>query len=222
MCSIKASIGKSLICFGELQPNARRASLHATFLRNRILAAIRDAKDPLVRQAASGVTPNLVFEHPTLRELAETISQLVDPTGSRETVDLSAVITTLLEKYSVGLPMDVTTHKFPSSTIVVLLTGSTGNVGSHVLASLLSEPHVKKVFTLNRRGARADRQKASFADRGISIDLLSQSKLVQLFGDVALDAFGVDEHVYREVCLTLSMCCLPLAHQDGTNRSTKQ
>lgn len=168
-------------------------------MRNRIVAAIRDAEDAEVRQAAANVTSNFVFEHPTLRELAEAISHLVDPTGTHEKEVVSATVKLLLEKYSASIPKAPSATKIPSTSVVVLLTGSTGNVGSHVLASLLSEPRISKVYTLNRRAARTDRQKVAFEERGISVDLLSHTKLTQLFGDVALPNFGVDDHMYREV-----------------------
>lgn len=110
--------------------------------------------------------------------------------------EFGGAIKTTLDSYLKDLPKPV--YTFPS--IIVLLTGSTGNIGSHVLASLLNEPRVQRVYTLNRPSSTAeDRQKATFIDRDLPVRLLGNGKLVQLSGVVTEDNFGLEPAVLDRV-----------------------
>lgn len=82
---------------------------------------------------------------------------------------------------------------------VVLLTGSTGNLGSHILASLLLCPWVSKVFTLDRGTSPREKLKASFKDRGLVLDLLQSEKLVTLTGDLTKSNLRLDIQVLQQV-----------------------
>ena len=57
--------------------------------------------------------------------------------------------------------------------VAVLLTSSTRVLGSHVPAAPLAELRVQHVCALNRGSDVRSCQTASFAERGLSIDLLS-------------------------------------------------
>ena len=131
-------------------------------------------------------------------------------------------------RYSEGLPgyVDASTlpryiapasHSPPKYPVTVLLTGSTGHLGSEILASLLTDERVERVYTLDRArkgasldragrgvsdGATAgvrDRQRARWADKGLDDELLQSPKLVPLEGDVSAPRFGQSEEVYGEV-----------------------
>ncbi len=108
----------------------------------------------------------------------------------------------MLERYAADLPVYTSKPKTSGEDVVVLLTGSTGNIGSQVLATLLADPRVTTVYTFNRASSSSsgDRQRAAFEGRGLPASLLSQSKLVQLSGDLAADRFGLTEPIYNEVC----------------------
>lgn len=110
----------------------------------------------------------------------------------------------MVQRYTSDLPMPAFAMDSPevnTGSIVVLLTGSTGNVGAHILAALLAEPMVSRVYTLNRQSTSRieDRQAATFADRGLPVELLGSEKLVQLVGDIGKDAFGLEDTLYKEV-----------------------
>ncbi|KAJ3525806.1 hypothetical protein NM688_g8348 [Phlebia brevispora] len=169
-------------------------SLYTTFLRNRIIGAMRTSDDPNVRKASATVPQNFIFDHPTLRELAAGIAALINPVEGPQHKDHVKDIQDMLAKYSKNMP----TYK---QEIVVLLTGSTGNVGCHALASLLSEPRVTKVYTFNRPSANGgnNRQKAAFASRNLPVELLDSPKLVPLVGDLAIENFGLDKEVFAEI-----------------------
>ena len=163
-------------------------SLSVTFLRNRILGALRKSSDPEVKKAAAHVPPNVIFENPTLQLLSSRIAALVNDNGAGQGANFveqhKQAINAMIEKYSVGLdgPVD---GVLPSTQLVepavVLLTGSTGGLGSFLLSELLKSPAVQRVFAFNRPSSSKsieERQKWAFRDRGLDIDLLDSDKLV--------------------------------------------
>ena len=178
-------------------------SLSATFMRNRIVGALRNSGDPEVQRAASAISQNFVFEFPTVVQLASAVAALIDP--SSDSMDFQSSRTQymdeLVQKYTLSLPAKRERHQNASdSQITVLLTGSTGNIGSHILAALLGDKRITKVFTLNRPStANEDRLVTAFQDRNLPVELLSNSKLSSLIGDISQDDFALSPQSYEEV-----------------------
>lgn len=168
-------------------------------MRNRIAGALRSSTDPNAQQASLRISPNFVYDHPTLHELAGAIANLVSTKPDAEVRDFAEDIRAILRSYTDHLPKPLhpADGKAPEK-IAVLLTGSTGNVGSHVLATLLAEPRVSTVYTLNRSGP-AGRQAAAFTERGLPVELLNQGKFVSLTGDVTQERLGLDPEIFDEV-----------------------
>ena len=87
--------------------------------------------------------------------------------------------------------------------MVVLLTGSTGNIGSHILEALLREPRILRIYAFNRPSSRQvsllDRHRERFEDKGFDTSLLASKKLVFLEGDASQDNLGVSSLVFNEV-----------------------
>ncbi|KAG5644717.1 hypothetical protein DXG03_007941 [Asterophora parasitica] len=92
-------------------------------------------------------------------------------------------------------------------TSSILLTGSTGNLGSDVLALLLRDPSVTKIYALNRRSSRgpaSERVRAQFSAKGLDVAALESEKLVYLEGDATQDDLGLGGSVYTEFNLGIS------------------
>ncbi|EKM52250.1 uncharacterized protein PHACADRAFT_211524 [Phanerochaete carnosa HHB-10118-sp] len=185
-------------------------SLSATFFRNRIIGALRASESSSVRQAAQRISSNFVFEHPTIEQLAATLRSLVDPSGGADAATLHArtrvdEIRAMIEKYSDDLPTARAQAFGRGAAPIVLLTGSTGNIGSHILAYLLAEPRVARVYTLNRPSADPrGRLKAALSERDLPVKELDGPRLVLLAGDVTRDNFGLDDAQYREVIASVT------------------
>lgn len=179
-------------------------SLSATILRNRIIGALRSSQDTKAQQAAANITQNFIFDHPTIEQLAQAVAALLDP-ASADIVqkDPAEEIAKFIEKYSAILPeRPAAPATDRSGDIAVLLTGSTGNLGSHTLAALLADPRVVKVYTFDRASADStprQRIESAFKDRGLPVELLSQSKLSTLVGDLNKPSFGLDSPIFEEV-----------------------
>ncbi|KAL1660005.1 hypothetical protein GGF50DRAFT_130616 [Schizophyllum commune] len=115
-------------------------------------------------------------------------------------------------RYSEGLPGYVDSSSLPryvppafetppTFPVTVLLTGSTGNLGTYLLIDLLHDPRVNRVYTLDRAGKNAaiERQLASFADKGLDPIILASPKLVVLEGDACAENLGHTEEVYANL-----------------------
>ncbi|KAK7007684.1 acetyl-CoA synthetase-like protein [Favolaschia claudopus] len=185
-------------------------SLNATFMRHRIVGALRNSGDPELVVAAQKIPQNFVYAHPSIEELADAISALVQGNAddSSNFAAAKANIERMIAKYSDGL--DKVTLKTPEkrvcSSATVLLTGSTGGLGSHILESLLASPTVERVYAFNRKGRTplSMRQTSAFVDRSLDVALLSSEKLVYLEGDAAKQDLGLPPDVFKTVRDTIT------------------
>ncbi|KZT23998.1 putative aminoadipate reductase [Neolentinus lepideus HHB14362 ss-1] len=179
-------------------------SLSAIFLRNRITGALRLSVDPGAKQALTGLTQNIVYNNPTIIELATAVAALVSPTtldGLHDKAPAKAILT-MFEKYSKDFPKASGSSAQKTGDAVVLLTGSTGSLGSYILASLLGDERVARVYTFNRKsstGPPEERQKVAFEDKGLSVELLASTKLVFLEGDAATKNLGLVAELHSEI-----------------------
>lgn len=185
-------------------------SLSATYLRNRIIGALRSSADPAAQQAATHIAQEFVFTNPTLQKLAVAVVQLVHPERALNVhVSSEAQIMDFVEKYSADLPSPkAQTDHVSGEGVVVLLTGSTGNLGSHILAGLLQSPGVKAVYAVDRGSASAERLNASFLDRGLPVDLLRSAKLNTCGGDLSQPDLGLDAKTVEQVSFSLVLFLL--------------
>lgn len=187
-------------------------SLSATFLRNRVIGALRSSSNANAQKAAFGVTQDFVFSFPTIKQLATHIAVLVLHGNAVDVAGIASAkdaINKMIDKYSVGLGDLVVSNVQSSAGAVVLLTGSTGGLGSHLLESLLSNADVRKVYAYNRPSKTSasilDRQKGAFVDRGLDSALLCLEKLVFVEGDSALPKLGLQDSLFEEVTYLLQI-----------------
>ncbi|KAF8215639.1 hypothetical protein K438DRAFT_1926187 [Mycena galopus ATCC 62051] len=188
-------------------------SLNATFLRHRIVGALRNSDHA---SAARNIPQNFVYAHPTIEGLAGAIAALVhgDANGCD---DVKVAMEAMIAKYSAGLEAPLNfggkhvalsngTVAFSSGT-VILLTGSTGGLGSHLLETLLSLSSIQRVYAFNR-GSRipiSERQKEAFVDRALDATLLSSEKLVYLEGDTSRADLGLPPNVWTTLRDTVTV-----------------
>ncbi|KAJ7626112.1 acetyl-CoA synthetase-like protein [Roridomyces roridus] len=172
-------------------------SLNATFLRHRIVGALS--------RRNFEVPQNFVYAHPSIVELARAVIKLATGRGEGQDGDAHdpvIVIEAMIAKYSSGLdaPLHLPHRLQSDETSVVLLTGSTGGLGSHILELLLRSAGVRRGYAFNRpgQGSAVDRQRYAFADRELDVVLLESDKLVFLEGDTARDDLGLKREVLND------------------------
>ncbi|KAJ7845316.1 putative aminoadipate reductase [Mycena leptocephala] len=178
-------------------------SLNATFLRLRILGALRSAKDAAVQKAAAGVTQNLIYSYPTVVQLSIFLASLISGRLDGSTVDLKTAIEAMIAKYTTDRSPLVSDSPKLAGHSVVLLTGSTGSLGSQILASLIKDDRVKRIYAFNRPSERAltssERHRAVFEDRGLDTSLLSSPKLSFVEGQTYEKDLGVAVNLYNKI-----------------------
>jgi thioester reductase-like protein len=135
-----------------------------------------------------------VYQNPTVSQLAGAI---LKPNENKQ--DERELMEALLATYQ-GLIKQIPVAKKTveqlrqaSEPINVLLTGSTGTVGSHLLHALLDRPRVAHVFCLNRRedGGRA-LQYQNFAAAGLATTKLD-NRVTFLKADLESPSLGLDD-----------------------------
>lgn len=186
-------------------------SLSATFLRNRILGALGSSSNPEVFKVSQTIAQNVVYSYPTIKQLSIHVAQLVSGANNAP-VSAILAIEQMIEKYSIGLldgQKPTSTPEGLAPAPVVLLTGSTGNLGSFMLEALLRNTDVERVYVYNRPARDAvtsqDRQRNAFLDKGFELQLLDSNKLVYLEGSSALPKLGLAKEAYEEVCFSTAM-----------------
>lgn len=199
------SIGKCrLSLFGELT-DCCLCSLYATSLRLRIVNALRHSKDPRHKETAKNLSPNLVYSFPVIKDLAAFISSLLsfsdnvqDDLASRSAAAMEAMITKYSSGFNVPLPSSLASTQLSA---IILLTGSTGNLGSQILAKLLEDSRVQKVYAHNRVATKPIMQRhiEKFENVGLDVELLKSEKLVFISGDAAEPNLGLDQDLYTLV-----------------------
>ncbi|KAL1658229.1 male sterility protein-domain-containing protein [Schizophyllum commune] len=188
-------------------------SLNATVLRLRLLGALKS--DPSASSAALRIAQNVVYDYPSIEKLAALVSKLVGGEEHHaeafEALAKEAIVA-MAAKYSEGLPGYAGAATLPqyvaptdpnplSMPVSVLVTGTTGNLGAELLAIVLKDERVERVYTLDREALVSvrDRQRARFADKGLDLELLESEKLVALAGDAYANRLGQSEALYDEM-----------------------
>ncbi|KAI1176020.1 hypothetical protein F4777DRAFT_291528 [Nemania sp. FL0916] len=169
------------------------------------------------------VANKTIYANPTLGSLIAAISELVAVDGGKshhvisngdgeeydddEDGDEYEKLEQLYQKYSADLPTTTTRTTTPSpqksnsnsspSPYVVLLTGSTGSMGSYVLDALQRDTRVSHIYCLCRGTNTQSRQAKLQLSKGLSP--LQDSKVTCLDSDFSLPEFGLLPPVYKNL-----------------------
>ncbi|KAG5724635.1 L-aminoadipate-semialdehyde dehydrogenase [Termitomyces sp. T112] len=183
-------------------------SLSASTLRLRIINAMRMSGNSSLEMLSPNVKQDLVSSIPTIKGISNYIVAL--QLRKFESDERVSTIERLIMKYGgdfhPSLPGNSASPSSQTSGLVVLLTGSTGQLGSQILARLLENNHIGKVYALNRGGGDLQtRHIGRFEDIGLDLDLLGSSKLVMLCGDSTRCDLGLDKQLYEEISFSIDI-----------------
>lgn len=152
----------------------------------------------------------LIYERPTATQMAQKLESMLCETsdGIRQTVDIVDAAT-LLDKYEAEARKlfekrpswnelnghDIDGH---SQGHVVAVTGTTGSMGSYLLATLLARSDIKKVICLNRAEDAMERQTKSLRSRGLSglESAIEHGRVTFMKIDVAAPQLGLADEDY--------------------------
>ncbi|KXG50671.1 Male sterility, NAD-binding [Penicillium griseofulvum] len=162
-------------------------SLLTFSISNSLRSAV--GKHNVSKEKKLAVTSRFVYSHPTINALAEALYDLVHnkTRGAETAIDLQRKsVDRFRAKYTAGLRNGHT----------VILTGSTGSLGSYLLESLHQQQSVKKIYCLNRAEDGKAKQTAASESRGLTTDWPSQRvEFIQV--DISKPNFGLAAEIYN-------------------------
>lgn len=167
-------------------------SLQTLRLGQILQASLKSARPDLGPAFSS---PQL-YSLPTISQLTEYIYGILQGQDSAPATtvvetdsDREARIADLVGKYSEGFGQD---H-------AVILTGSTGSLGSYLLSELLRDFSVTKIYCLNRSEDAAGRQLQSLREKGLTTLDQFPRRVEFIQAQFGAEKMGLDEAKYEEM-----------------------
>jgi thioester reductase-like protein len=201
--SILDVFSRSLASFPEEKmKNVDITSLKIDSLDVLVLAA--ELRKTLQR---ADITAATIYQNPTIKKLSLALS----PNASKLSPTLAPFISreeelgTMVMKHTAYISRQRRVEAAPERPLkhTVLLTGSTGSLGSHLLETLLKHPDVDRVYCLNRSDDAKTRQKHAsekYHSPGADLD-----KAEFLRADFSLPRFGLANAVYIELVSSVTV-----------------
>ncbi|KAI1123318.1 nonribosomal peptide synthetase [Nemania abortiva] len=152
-----------------------------------------------LHDVAAVVTIATIYKQRTPRHLGShlysLINQRVNDNPVQNQKHESKTMELMWRKYTESLPQPKPNrHTAVTEGQNVILTGSTGMLGSYMLAQLLSDPHVAHVHCLNRaRDGGVEQQEKSMMLRGLPVNF---SKCIFHAADMSQEDFGLGHGTY--------------------------
>lgn len=145
-------------------------------------------------RSTSQLTSRIIYQNPSPLGLAAALLRLTDRRlESTSDVEKDSEMSRLLETFSREIE---TISSPPTNLQTVILTGSTGSLGSYILDRLVRSESVERVICLNRTGSGAARQAASHSSRGLTGDF---TKVCFMETNFAKNQLGLEEGAYQEL-----------------------
>lgn len=140
----------------------------------------------------------------TWKQLEEKMGETRNFTDGGPVVSSASPPLKMVDKYSKNFKSHTPSSKAPVEETIVI-TGTSGSVGSSVLVECLKSTNVKRVYALNRPSADPSKvQKEAFASRGFDPSLAGSPKLALLSADLASNDLGVGELLLEELRTTVT------------------
>lgn len=153
----------------------------------RVLRIVRELKRQVKVADDTQITPNslspgMVYSHPSLNELSDYLSKKSksasqDLDSGYQSADTDEEnrsskirdMESLLDKYVQSLPVrNQRQHPPVTQGTTVLLTGSTGSLGSYLLNELSNDPNVQHIICLDRTSTAAEKHENTDPKRGLT------------------------------------------------------
>ncbi|KAI4168740.1 MAG: hypothetical protein LQ343_006176 [Gyalolechia ehrenbergii] len=177
---------------GELAPTANLFDHGLDSIQTVALAKKINAYFMQSNRRPPTVNPQAIYTNPSVEKLESQLQDDTSPNGhdSQET-EMQAIF----EEWSRSLPRS---RSIPVQTLpeksVILLTGSTGSLGSYILNTLLSLPNIEKIYCLTRGDNGHSRQIKSFQFKSLEHQF---DTVTFLPCDFAKPTLGLEGSIYR-------------------------
>ncbi|KAL4938764.1 hypothetical protein BDV06DRAFT_231536 [Aspergillus oleicola] len=171
------------------------------------LARILKAAVMFQEPKAPSITSQHIYSNSTVSRLAPFLLGVLTGQSITDTTSRVDRINNMISKYADSFPQrSLETARRPQSgPQTVILTGSTGSLGTYLLSTLLNNSNVDKVYCFNRSDA-ASRQISSFKEKGLDAAVLEDINKVDFlkvsFGE---RHFGLTDDKYKELLDTVTL-----------------
>ncbi|KAJ4991642.1 L-aminoadipate-semialdehyde dehydrogenase (nonribosomal peptide synthetase) [Stagonosporopsis vannaccii] len=166
-------------------------SLDVLALTNAINKAIRGVH----------VTAPMIYSSPSVDQLATVLSKgISESSGQPQAAPTRGQkINNMVRKYTEDMVRRKSHTERPEQPRkhTVLLTGSTGSLGSHILEQMLNNPDVEKVYCMNRSDNAESRQRVAFDQ--YHHDSTNFSKAEFFKADFGAEKFGLSQETYTRL-----------------------
>ncbi|KAI9750497.1 MAG: Transmembrane osmosensor [Chaenotheca gracillima] len=176
-----------------------------SILAFRVVRCLRSAAEKygISEEKKSIFVPQLVYANPTLNQLSNAFSSLLHKTEDSPN-NLVQIQTQNMKdyytRYTANLPNSARKRRdrIQRDGDTVILTGSTGSLGSYLLDSLVRRDNVKKIYCLNRAEDGMKIQKEVSQPRGL-LTAWPAGRIQFLKVDLSKSKFGLDQNLYNEL-----------------------
>lgn len=200
----------------DIMPITHIPSQQAVVIQSIIIHALKSTAID-----TTGIARNMVYNHPSISLLAEYIhlhSQgrlySVPDTLEQRVEEMKAFLTHLTEDIPESFVSPVPTINLAAKLETVLVTGTTGSLGAHLLAGLVDLDSVVRIYAINRAGQEMtageweddirSRQAIILERHGFAASVARSPKIVYLQGDTASPGFLLNEDVRKEILSSLT------------------
>ncbi|KAG8631636.1 hypothetical protein KVT40_000776 [Elsinoe batatas] len=137
------------------------------------------------------IKPRHLYSNSTISGIISVVSSILrdEETSSKSREQR---MSDMLSKYTKSLPAHIEAPPRQNKHSVVL-TGSTGSLGTYILNRLIRDPAIIKIYCLNRSSDSASRQHSAFTSRSLNPDF---SKVEFLQASMGKDSFGLPPQKY--------------------------
>ena len=151
------------------------------------------------------ISLSIIYTNPSIRALIQIIFRLLNENRCLQELEMQRSLEyekNLVAKYTARIDAIHEAAPVPNLSRrnhCVLLTGSTGIVGSHILEVLVNEPRVHKIFCLNRSadGETAQRQKSEELGLPSATDTKGKATFYRV--DLSQANFGLSAKQYQSI-----------------------
>ncbi|KAL3475544.1 hypothetical protein BJX99DRAFT_229519, partial [Aspergillus californicus] len=153
-------------------------------------------------------SPNLIYLHPSVAELADAVLRIQQSEEDSAEVAKTARLQQrhqLLQEFSAKIDTAprVLPERKKTEGHTVILTGSTGNLGAYVLDTLLKDPSVNHVHCLNRKADAIDIQQQKSA--AYSLCPLDPSRVSFWTADLSEPGLGLQPDIFEQLRQTVTL-----------------
>lgn len=151
-------------------------------------------------------TASFIYKHPSAAKLTTAVGATVrgEVHLSEQAEDRGPEMRAIADEYLQALDAEETKTNAADNGAVVLLTGSTGNLGAHVLGCLAQNDRVARVICVNRRRVGADddlraRQDQVNSSAGVALSSRGWEKIVFLAANMQATDLGLAQEQLLEL-----------------------